>query len=184
MKKLIRENIVSNEAYAEERATFREFVLEEKKPRRIHVGDYLTFLFENTDTMRYQVQEMLRVEGRSGEEDIAHEMSTYNELLGDDGELGCTLLIEIDDPLKRDLVLRKWLKLPEYLYLLLEDGTTARAVFDERQVGEDRLSSVQYLKFRCGESAPKAIGIDMPDLDFQVDLSEEQASALRKDLSL
>ena len=105
-------------------------------------------------------------------------------MLGDEGELGCTLLIEIDDPLKRDLALRKWLKLPEYLYLLLEDGTTARAVFDERQVGDDRLSSVQYLKFRCGTSAPKAIGIDMPDLNYEVNLSDEQAEALRKDLSL
>ena len=111
MKKLELNEILSNEEYLKHRDSIRNDTLAIKGRRRIHVGEHLTFLFETTDTMRYQVQEMLRVEGRSSAEDIAHEVATYNELLGDQGELGCTLLIEIDDQLQRDIVLRKWIDL-------------------------------------------------------------------------
>ena len=68
----------------------------------IHVGQHLTFLFENTDTIRYQVQEMMRAERIVREADIQHELDTYNELLGGAGELGCCLLIEIDDRAERE----------------------------------------------------------------------------------
>ena len=107
MKKLELNEILSNEEYLKHRDSIRNDTLAIKGRRRIHVGEHLTFLFETTETMRYQVQEMLRVEGRSSAEDIAHEVATYNELLGDQGELGCTLLIEIDDQLQRDIVLKK-----------------------------------------------------------------------------
>ena len=66
----------------------RPAILEAKAPRRVHVGGALTFLFENTDTIRYQVQEMVRAERMTREPDIRHELETYNELLGGQGELG------------------------------------------------------------------------------------------------
>ena len=94
-----------------------------KGERRVHVGRYLTFLFENRDTIRYQVQEMMRAERMVREADIPHEIETYNELLGAGGDLGCTLLIEIDDPAERAEKLGRWLGLPQRLYAKLEDGT-------------------------------------------------------------
>jgi hypothetical protein len=153
-----------------------------KAVRRVHLGEYLTFLFENAATVRYQIQEMLRVEGGAGEDAVRHELATYNELLGDDGELGCTLLIEIDDPLQRDLVLRKWIDLPRHLYAVRADGTRAYARFDERQIGRGRLSAVQYLKFAVGDAAPRALGVDHPARDFEVALSGETRAALADDL--
>ena len=90
--KVERAQILDNQTYAERRPAIRERMLFEKRRRRIHLGSHLTFLFENAETVRYQVQEMLRIEGRTGEADVEHELATYNELLGDAGELGLSLI--------------------------------------------------------------------------------------------
>jgi len=182
MKPVLREEIVDYQTYEETRDAFRAKILEIKKPRRIHVGDHLTFLFENRETMRYQVQEMMRAEQIVKEADIQHELETYNELLGKDGELGCTLLIEIESEAERAVLLKAWLSLPEHLYVLMADGTKHYAVYDERQVGEERLSSVQYLRFPVGGDTPVAIGSDFEKLDQQTVLSEQQRAALAADL--
>jgi hypothetical protein len=150
----------------------------------VHIGEYLTLLFENHLTMRYQVQEMVRTERMVKEADIEHEIDTYNELLGGKGELGCTLLIEIEDPAVRKERLAQWWSLPEKIYLLLEDGTRITASFDERQRGEDRVSSVQYLKFDTGGHVPVAAGVDLPELHAETRLSDDQRQALSDDLSL
>ena len=183
MRKVTREEILSNKEYETQRAGIRADVLAVKERRRVHIGEHLTFLFETVETMRYQVQEMLRIEGLSEEAAIAHELKTYNELLGDENELGCTLLIEIDDALQRDIVLRKWLDLPKHIYLKLDDDGRARAIVDERQVGEDRVSSVQYLKFNCGGAKPVAIGLDHQAIEIEVELTEVQREALSADLA-
>src|SRR5262249_19603110 len=93
-----------------------------KEARRVHVGEHLTLLFENRETVRYQIQEMMRTERLVKEAEIQHEIDTYNELLGGPGELGCTLLIELDDPELRREKLQEWWSLPEEIYLVLEDG--------------------------------------------------------------
>lgn len=174
--------VMDNTTYAAQRDTIRPRMMAHKSARRVHVGSHLTFLFESHDTILYQVQEMLRTEGTTDEAAIHHELGTYNELLGEPGDVGATLLIEVDDPLERDIVLRKWLNLPRHLYLRLEGGAQARARYDERQVGDDRLSAVQYLLFRCGDSAPLAVGLDAPGMELEVALSDEQRAALRADL--
>ena len=153
-----------------------------KNLRRINVGGVLSFLFENTDTVRYQIQEMVRVERIVKETDILHEIKTYNELLGNSGELGCTLLIEIDDSEERQEKLIQWFDLPNHLYLSLEDGSRIRASFDERQIGDSRLSSVQYIKFDTGGKTPFAIGSDLPLLKAETTLTVEQQKALSEDL--
>ncbi len=183
MEKVRRESIVDNATYTGLREKTRPEILAFKAQRRIHLGSHLTFLFETAETVRYQVQEMMRIEHLEREEDIAHELATYNELLGERGELGCTLLIEIDDPIQRDIALRKWLDLPGYLYIRCDDETRVRASFDPRQVGTDRLSSVQYLKFRCGDVTPVAIGLDKPGLELEVTLTDEQQRVLAADLA-
>lgn len=181
--KVERAQILDNQTYAERRPAIRERMLFEKRRRRIHLGSHLTFLFENAETVRYQVQEMLRIEGRTGEADVEHELATYNELLGDAGELGCTLLIEIDDPAERERALAEWLDLPGHLYAVRADGTRAPAVYDPRQVGEDRLSSVQYLKFRVGDAPPLRLGCSLPAIAGEVELDADQRAALAEDLA-
>jgi Protein of unknown function (DUF3501) len=179
--KIDRSEILRLEEYDARREAIRARVMEEKRRRRIHVGP-LTFLFENADTVRYQVQEMVRAERLYRDAEIQHEVDTYNELLGGPGELGCSLLIELPDPGERDAKLRAWRGLPEHLYAKLPDGRRIRPVYDRRQVGEDRLSSVQYLKFQVGGVAPVAIGADHPGLAAETLLTPEQRSALQADL--
>ena len=142
----------------------------------------LTFLFENATTVRYQVLEMMRVERIVRERDIQHELDTYNELLGGDGQLGLTLLISIQGEEARNVKLRAWLGLLPTLYMELADGTRVRGTWDERQVGTDRLSSVQYLKFQVGE-APVAAGCEHPDINLRLVLSDETRQALADDLA-
>lgn len=184
-KPVERSEIVDYQTYEELRPAIREAVMKEKEPRRIHVGTHLTFLFETHATMRYQIQEMMRAERIVREADILHEIETYNEVLGGDGELGCTLLVEIDDPEERAVKLQAWLDLPKHLYARLEDGRKVRPSYDERQVGEERVSSVQYLKFSVGEVAPVALGCDHedPEVQVEVDLTAAQREALQRDLT-
>ena len=180
-----RSEIVDYQTYEELRPEIREKVMKEKEPRRIHVGPHLTFLFETHATMRYQIQEMMRAEQIVKEAEILHEIETYNEVLGGPGELGCTLLVELDDPEARAEKLTAWLELPKHLYAKLEDGTKVRPTYDERQVGDERVSSVQYLKFAVGEKAPVAVGCDLPDaeLEHETELTEAQRAALQDDLA-
>ena len=180
--RVTRDELLDYETYGERRAKIREEIMAIKKDRRIHVGDYLTFLFENADTMRYQIQEMMRAERIVKEESIQHELTTYNELLGRPGELGCSLLIEIADAAERPEKLREWVGLQEHVYVLLEDGSRVRATFDPRQVDDDRLSSVQYLKFPVEDGTPVAVGSDFPTLAMQTMLSPSQKAALLEDL--
>jgi hypothetical protein len=127
---------------------------------------------------------MIRTERMVREADIQHEIDTYNEVLGADGEFGCTLLIEIDDPAVRDVKLREWWSLPERLYLLLEGGSRVWATFDERQRGDDRVRSVQYMKFNTGGRVPVAAGVDLSEFQAETRLTDVQRQALREDLTL
>ena len=182
MKRVTRQEILDYVTYEEQRDKFRKKIMKIKELRRINVAGVLSFMFENNDTVRYQIQEMIRVERLVKETDILHEIKTYNELLGDSGELGCTLLIEIDDPDERDEKLTQWLELPKHLYLSLEDENRIRASFDERQIGDSRLSSVQYMKFNTGGKTPVAIGSDLPLLKTETALTADQKKALSEDL--
>lgn len=177
-----RDEIVDYLTYTDRRPELRPAVLEAKRVRRILL-EPLCFLFENRETVIYQVQEMMRVERIVREKDILHELKTYNELLGGPGQLGCTLLIGIPDEAERDEKLRAWLDLLPTLYCELADGTRVRATWDERQVGTDRLSSVQYLMWDLGGQCPVAVGCEHPDIAARALLSDEQAQALAQDLA-
>ena len=183
MRPVAREEILDFVTYGERREALRASAMKAKDLRRVHVGEHLTFLFENPETVRYQVLEMVRAEQLVREADIRHELETYNALLGEEGDLGCTLLIEIDDPVERARLLRAWRDLPGHVLLLLADGRTAPARWDEAQMDEDRLSSVQFLRFPVGGGEPVGIQITFPGLATEVPFSRETARALKADLA-
>lgn len=181
MKKVKREDIMDYVTYNENRGEIREKCVAEKERRRITLGDHLTFLFENTDTIRYQILEMVRAERMVKEESIRHEIETYNSILGDAGELGCTLLIEFVDPKERDVKLRELASLPEHIYLVLTDGSKSRAAFDRGQISDEKVSSVQFLKFKC-PSPPIRIGCDHPKMKLEEDIPSARREILTADL--
>ncbi len=183
MNLVTRDEILDYVTYEDQRESIRNNVLAVKEPRRIHLGKYLTFLFENQVTIRYQIQEMMRIERIVKEADIQHEIDTYNQILGEPGDLGATLLIEINDKEERDVKLKEFLGLSQKIYLVLENGAKVFAEFDPKQVGEDRLSSVQYIKFATRGNRPVAIGVEHPYLREETILSNEQQTALTEDIT-
>jgi hypothetical protein len=188
-----RSEIVDLAAYEAEREGFRARVIEAKQPRRLALGPNMTLLFENRDTVRYQVQEMLRVERITGEAEIGHELATYNELVPAAGELTATLLVEYPDVAERDRKLRELRGLEQGRVKLFVGREAVTAEFDGRQVGEDRLSSVHYLKFRLSPAARAAfrmeglsggvrLVVDHPAYEAQCVLRPHQVNALAADL--
>jgi len=173
------------------RPDFRRRVLDTKKPRRIAVGNDVTLLFENHDTVLYQIQEMLRVERIRDPHAIKHEIDTYNELVGGKDELCASLLIEYPDEKERDQRLQELVGLEKHVALEVKGAGTCRAVFDERQMSPERISSVHYVHFPLGSEradairagAPVAIVIDHPKLSARAALTREQCAALAEDLS-
>lgn len=177
-----REEIIDYITYKEQRPITRPKIIAIKKRRRIHIGNYLTFLFENKDTIRYQIQEMVLAEKIVKEANIQHEIDTYNELFGMEGSLPCVLMIEIDDIEERKEKLALWVDLPGKIYVKLKNGEKIFAKYDERQIDEHKLSSVQYLNFDTAGQAPIALGSDLEELKEEQSLTEDQINALTADI--
>ena len=177
-----RDQILDWREYEPVREAVRRGVRQQKARRRVHVGDTLTFLFENSETMRDQIQEMVRLEQLTDEPDIRHELDTYNAILGRRGELAATLLVELPDPAVRAEKLSRWTALPHHLYVVLENGSRVRATFDAAQLSDERLSSVQYLKFDTDGRVPVAVGCDLDELTVEQPLSADQRAALAEDV--
>ena len=182
MKKVQRSELLDFVTYGERREAIRASAMQAKGLRRIHLGEHLTFLFENHETTRYQVLEMIRSEQMVKEADIQHELDTYNPLMGGDGELGATLLIEIDDAKERPELLRKWRDLPRRISMTFEDGTGAMASVDADQFNDEKASSVQFLTFKVDGRVPKGMKVDHPDYRAEMVFTEAQRAALMEDL--
>jgi Protein of unknown function (DUF3501) len=178
-----RREILDFVTYAEQRDAIRAAAMAAKDARRVHLGANLTFLFENHETIRYQVLEMVRAEQMVRESDIQHELETYNALMTRKGELGCTLLIEIPEESERAERLRAWRDLPRRIALSFRDGTQSFASVDEDQFNEEKASSVQFLKFRVDAKSLKGLSVDHPSYQASVEFSEATLQALGNDLA-
>jgi hypothetical protein len=182
--------IVDLEAYAPLRPEYRRRVIEYKRSRRLAVGERLSLLFEDRETLRFQVQEMLLVERISDPEKVQHELDVYNELVPGDGELSATLFIEVGEPGQIRAELDRLIGIDEHLLLLVGDGAstqTIRASFDPRQRDSDRISAVQYIRFAlpaealarfCDPSVRARLRVDHPAYEQQVDLPSAVRASL------
>ena len=182
MKPLAAAEILALESYARLRADYRRRVIEYKRGRRLAVGDRVSLLFEDRETLRFQVQEMLLVERISDPEKIQHELDVYNELVPGDAELSATLFIEVGDSGQIRAELDRLIGIDEHLLLLLGDGASAQAIragFDPRQLESDRISAVQYVRFAlpaeavarfCDPGVRARIRVDHPAYEQEVDL--------------
>ena len=194
MRKLTVDDIVDHRAYERERDDFRASIIAMKKRRRIALGDLVTIVFENTDTMRFQVQEMARAERMLTDDAIAGEVATYNGLIPDTGELSGTLFIELTD----DASLREWLsKLRDVEFSVRfdlgpRDSNPSRVVGiprdEERLTRDDITSTVHYLRFPFAPeqrealaSGPARIVVDHPEYQVWVELTDAQRAELARD---
>jgi hypothetical protein len=165
-------------------------MIELKRPRRVHVGPVLCFLFENRDTVIFQIQEMTRAERNVDEEAIAEEVAVYNELVPRDHELSATLMIEIPDQQSIRRELDRLIGIDEHVHLDV-GGESVRATFDDKQFEEDRISAVQYIRFPLGPelaakfrdpSVPVELRVDHPNYAEKVAIEGETRASLAADL--
>ncbi|MGB3811509.1 MAG: DUF3501 family protein [Parvibaculum sp.] len=142
-------DILPYETYADERKDRRVRITEMKRARRVAVGPFATFYFENYDTMFHQVHEMLHIE-RGGAEQLADELAAYNPLIPNGSELVATLMFEIDDEVRRDRELRRLTGVENHVYLEV-GGLRVSAVVPpddvERTKADGKTSSVHFLHF-------------------------------------
>lgn len=144
--------------YELERPDFRRRVIELKARRRVALGPMMTLVFEDRDTIRFQVQEMLRAERIVQPEKIQHELDVYNELLPGPGQVAATLFIEITEPARVQQVLDGFIGLDEPGGLVLNVGARAYpALFAPGQSREDRISAVHYIRFPLGSEGREAL---------------------------
>lgn len=183
-------DILPLEEYLTRRDTIRSEAMRIKEARRVIVGPYLCFLFENRATMIYQIQEMLRVENIRDEAAIRAEIDVYNELIPADNQLKATLQIEITDPLRRESKLRELLGLEKHVHMSI-DSAIVPGRFDERQLGTEKLSAVQYLTFHLEENLATTFGtarrvelvVHHPECHYSALLSQSTVMALAQDLA-
>lgn len=151
MERLTLADIVPNEVYNKIRDEFRRRIIRLKRDRVVQVGDHMTWHFENRETMRYQVQEMMRAEGLSTPEQIQGELDAYNPLIPQRGELSVTMMIEYETPQERALYLPRFVHIDEHTFLHIGDTEPIRGLFDRGQITPQKVSSVQYVKFSLTE---------------------------------
>ncbi len=192
MRKLTNSDIKDLREYERERDAFRAEIITMKKKRRIHIGDIVTMVFENAATMRFQIQEMARVERLIRDEQIEHELATYNDLIPETGQLSSTLFIEITD----DQAMRYWLPrltaIQDHVHIdVAGERSTGRERDIDRLTREDEITTtVHYLKFDFTDAqraafvdGPVSIVIDHPEYQERTELTDEQRDELLGDFA-
>ncbi|HEY3521130.1 MAG TPA: DUF3501 family protein [Rhodanobacteraceae bacterium] len=191
MHPLAPSDLLSLEAYARERKTFRERAMAHKKARKVHVGEHLTLLFEDRLTIQYQVQEILRTEKIFEPGGIEEELQAYNPLIPDGHNLKATMLIEYEDAEVRKRELAKLRGIEHEIFLQVEGHPPVRAIADEDlpRSNEDKTSAVHFLRFELDEEmigdfrrgADVSIRVALPACRVEQRLSTAQRNVLAED---
>ena len=186
------DDIADLRAYEREREEFRGHIIELKRRRRVSVGPFITFVFENRDTIRFQIQEMARAEKLITDEAIQSELDTYNPLIPSPGQVSATMFIELTN----EPDLRRWL--PELVgietevELRLSGGSVVRCAVDEdhlRQLTRDEITAaVHYVHWDLTAeqveelaSGPVVLAVTHPAYDHAVTLGDDTRAELVSD---
>ncbi len=192
MAPISRESLLSLEAYARSRKDFRTKVLAHKKNRTLRLGEHVTLIFEDELTVRYQIQEMLRIEKTFEEDGIRDELDAYNPLIPDGTNLKATMMIEYEDPQERKVELGKLRGVESRVYIQVDGAARVYAIADEdlERENEHKTSSVHFLRFEFEpaaiaafrQGAAVALGIDHPHYDVRIDeVAPQVQGALAQD---
>jgi hypothetical protein len=194
MGRISRESLWTLEHYSRIRNQFRAEVMAHKKLRRIALGDHITLFFEDEKTIRYQIQEMLRIEKTFEEEGIRDELDAYNPLIPDGRNFKATMMIEYPDPEIRRIELRRLKGVESRVWVQVEGREKVWAIADEDLIreNEEKTSSVHFMRFELDEDMAAAlkygvslsIGVDHPAYTVKIDpLAADVRTSLVKDLA-
>lgn len=192
--KLTRDDLWSLEQYAEQRPDFRNQVIAHKKNRQVHLGKHATLYFEDAITMKYQVQEMLRVERIFEPAEIEEELAAYNPLIPDGSNWKATFMIEYGDAEERRIALTKMSGIEHKVWVQVGDGAKVYATANEdlQRSNEEKAAAVHFMRFElsandiAGARAGSGIrmGIDHDALPYAVDVPASAAASLAQDLGV
>jgi hypothetical protein len=192
MAKLTREDLFSLEEYAEVRAAFRLQVMEHKQNRRLPIGAHASLYFEDALTMKYQVQEMLRIERIFEKAGIQEELDVYNPLIPDGSNWKATFMMEYSDVDERKRMLAKLIGVENRLYVQVEGNDRVYPIANEDldRATEDKTSSVHFVRFELSPEMCAAVkagaaikaGIDHAEYREEVLAPENVRAALAADL--
>jgi hypothetical protein len=192
---IARESLLSLEEYARQRAEFRARVIEHKKSRKLHLGPNLALMFEDELTIRYQIQEMLRIERTFEEAGIRDELDVYNPLVPDGTNWKATMLIEYPEESERRAWLARLIGIEDRVWVRVAGFEPVFAIADEdlERENADKTSSVHFLRFELGtaraaamkQGAALAVGVDHPAYSAVVEpVPEEVRSSLCGELQV
>jgi hypothetical protein len=191
MKRIEIGDLMTLEAYAKARNAFRQQVINHKKLRTIALGAHVTLLFEDALTVRYQVQEMLRIERIFEEAGIRDELDAYNPLVPDGGNWKATLLIEYPDVEERRVMLEKLKGLEDRVWVQVDGHAPVHAIADEdlERENEEKTSAVHFVRFELSAGMRQALsagarltmGVDHPAYAATVEIAPAVRSALTQD---
>lgn len=193
MPPITHESLMTLEAYAKVRKDFRTKVIAHKKLRTVHLGEHLTLLFEDELTIRYQIQEILRVEKAFEDEAIQDELDAYNPLVPDGDNWKATLLIEYEDTDERKQALSKLKGIEDRVWVQVGTSPRVYAIADEdlERENDEKTSAVHFARFELTRSMIEglnrgialAIGVDHPAYAFTLrEVPEPTRRALLADL--
>jgi hypothetical protein len=176
--KITRESLLTLETYAKERNDFRARVLEHKRARTVHLGEHLTLIFEDELTLRYQIQEMLRIERTFEEAGIQDELDVYNPLLPDGSNFKATMLIEYEDVDERKRALGTLMGIEHRVWVQAEGWPRVFAIADEdlERSTADKTAAVHFLRFELTpemiaalkQGGALGLGVDHPNYQAQI----------------
>jgi len=189
MKKIVLDDILGLAGYEKVRDQLRQEVIKKKKFRRVTVGDSVSLVFENRDTVIFQIQEMVRAERITDLDKIREEIAVYNELIPAANELSATLFLEIEDQTHLRDSLLKFLGIDEVVSIRVGPHVV-HGRFEEGRSKEDKISAVQYVRFPFDPpalqaflaGAPAQLSIDHPNYKASIALSAEVRESLAADL--
>jgi hypothetical protein len=172
MPQITRDSLMTLEAYAKARKDFRAKVLEHKKHRSVSLGGHLTLIFEDELTLRYQIQEMLRIEKIFEEDGIQDELDAYNPLVPDGSNWKATMLLEYPDIEERKAQLALLKGIEDKVWVRIGELNRVYAIADEdlERENEEKTASVHFLRFELTPTmkealrsgAPLSIGVEHP----------------------
>ena len=178
MPAIARDSLLTLEAYAKERSAFRARVLAHKRNRIVHLGPHVTLLFEDELTIRYQIQEMLRIEKTFDEAGIQQEVDAYNPLVPDGSNLKATMLLEYEDADARHAALAQLRDIEDHVFMRVAGFPVVRAVADEDldRENDDKTSAVHFVRFELTPAmiaafkaaTPVALSVDHPNYQAEV----------------
>lgn len=189
MGKIAFDEIVDHSAYERMRPEFRARVLALKDDRRVHLNDLITVFFENKETMRYQLQEMIRTERLVDEAGLREELDTWNKLIPDPGSVSMTFMIQEQVIEEVKNTLRRHRGIEKLVFLTVGDEAI-QGIPEHRDVSEEMTAAVHYFRFdlspdqQQGALADAPIGIRIDHDEARIDKRFDGATldALRADL--